>query len=153
MVRSSAKSIEWSKRLDRFQISGMTLSQFCKQENVSPHSFYYWKKQLAVAKGRQQRSNLDHAVKPDNDSRDIRVRCTVHVGAIRIECHIESPQALNAILAWRSMLQRESTSTCVMSTCEGLTMVSWPSFKPSSHATFDLETTSCSLTSDAIESR
>ena len=29
--------------------------------------------------------------------------------------------------------QRESISTCVMSTCEGLTMVSWPSFKPSSH--------------------
>lgn len=100
MVRSSAKSIEWSKRLDRFQISGMTLSQFCKKENVSPHSFYYWKKQLAATKGRQQRSNLGHAVKPDNDSRDIRVRCTVHVGAIRIECHIESPQALNAILAW-----------------------------------------------------
>jgi len=100
MVRGSAKSIEWSKRLDRFQISGMTLSQFCKQENVSPHSFYYWKKQLAATKGRQQRSNLGHAVKPDIDSRDMRVRCTVHAGAIRIECHIESPQALNAILSW-----------------------------------------------------
>ena len=63
MVRSSAKSIEWSKRLDRFQISGMTLTQFCKHENNSPHSFYYWKKQLADAKGRQRRSNLGPAVK------------------------------------------------------------------------------------------
>ena len=52
------QSIEWSKRLDRFQISGMTLSQFCKQENVSPHSFYYWKKQLAAA----QRAQVDDTI-------------------------------------------------------------------------------------------
>jgi len=108
MVRSSAKSIEWSKRLDRFQISGMTLTQFCKHENVLPHSFYYWKKQLAEAKRRQLRSNFGPVVKADNDSRDMRVRCTVHAGAIRIECHIESPQALNAILSWAASQQGNS---------------------------------------------
>jgi hypothetical protein len=108
MVRSSVKSSEWSKRLGRFQISGLTLSQFCKHENVSPHSFYYWKKQLADAKGPQQRSNLGLVVKADNDSRDMRVRCTVHVGTIRIECHIESPQALNAILSWAASQQGNS---------------------------------------------
>jgi transposase-like protein len=114
MVRSSAKSIEWSKRLDRFQISGMTLSRFCKHENVSPHSFYYWKKQLDAAKGRQRRSKLGHVVKADIESPDIRVRCTLHAGAIRIECHIESPQALNAILSWAASQQGNSQQNSLL---------------------------------------
>jgi hypothetical protein len=104
MVSSSAKSIEWSKRLERFKRSGLPLTQFCKQENVGVQSFYYWKKHLAP-KERQSSKARVSAIEPDARSNDLRVRCTVHAGTIRIECDIESPQALNAILSWAASQQ------------------------------------------------
>jgi hypothetical protein len=107
MVSSSAKSIEWSKRLERFKRSGLSLTQFCKQENVGVQSFYYWKKHLATEE-RQRSIDRVPATKPDDAAHDMRVRCTVHAGAVRIECHIESPQALNAILSWAASQQGNS---------------------------------------------
>jgi hypothetical protein len=107
MVRSSAKSIEWSKRLDRFSRSGLSHAQFCKQENIGVQSFYYWKKRLAP-NARQRSVDRIPIVKPNQHEHDLRVRCTVHAGAIRIECHIESPQAFNAILAWAASQQNSS---------------------------------------------
>ena len=38
---------EWTKRLERFALSGQTVVQFCQDERVSQPSFYQWKKKLA----------------------------------------------------------------------------------------------------------
>ena len=40
------KRAEWQKRLDDFYASGLTVAQFCRQVDVTPHTFYYWKKRL-----------------------------------------------------------------------------------------------------------
>jgi hypothetical protein len=107
MVPSSAKSIEWSNRLDRFTHSGLSLAQFCKQENIGVQSFYYWKKRLAP-KDRQRSLYRLPGDKPELHEHDWRVRCTVHAGAIRIECHIESLQAFSTMLDWVASLQDDS---------------------------------------------
>jgi len=63
MTRGSrpAKIEQWSERFERFERSGLTVVQFCRQEGVSQPSFYQWRKKLtrparrgqqAVTKGR-----------------------------------------------------------------------------------------------------
>lgn len=42
-----AKVQQWTDRLERYQKSGQTVSDFCQKEGISAPSFYQWKKQLA----------------------------------------------------------------------------------------------------------
>jgi transposase-like protein len=44
---SDHKAQEWRRRLIRFEKSRHTISEFCRQEGFSPHSFYLWRKRLA----------------------------------------------------------------------------------------------------------
>jgi transposase-like protein len=37
----------WSERLERFATAQLSVVAFCRAEGVSPHTFYYWKRQLA----------------------------------------------------------------------------------------------------------
>jgi hypothetical protein len=104
MVRCSTKSVEWSKRIERFTRSGLSLGRFCMQENVGVQSFYYWKKRLQPTHSQRSRDRVSNA-KTDEHTHGMSVRCTVQVGAIRIECHIESAQAFGAILDWAASQQ------------------------------------------------
>lgn len=38
----------WQERLQRFQRSHMTVTDFCAQEGFSHFSFYYWRKRLSA---------------------------------------------------------------------------------------------------------
>jgi hypothetical protein len=49
----------WQERFARFDPSGLTVAQFCRQEGVSPPSFYQWKKKLAASE-----STPNHAFIP-----------------------------------------------------------------------------------------
>ena len=40
------KRAEWQKRLARFEASGLTVAQFCRNEQIGTHAFYYWDKRL-----------------------------------------------------------------------------------------------------------
>lgn len=44
---SAQKRDEWQRRLARFQQSRQSIAAFCRQEGVSPPSFYLWRKRLA----------------------------------------------------------------------------------------------------------
>jgi hypothetical protein len=46
---NSTKVQQWSDRLERFENSGQTVTQFCVAEGVSQPSFYQWKKKIGVA--------------------------------------------------------------------------------------------------------
>ena len=54
------KVAEWSDRLERFESSGQSVTQFCVAEGVSQPSFYQWRKRLGgndrVRGGRPKRS-------------------------------------------------------------------------------------------------
>ena len=39
----------WEARFARYRTSGLSVARFCKQERVSPNTFYYWAKQLRRA--------------------------------------------------------------------------------------------------------
>ena len=36
----------WTQRLQRYRLSGQTVVEFCRDEEVSQAAFYYWKKRL-----------------------------------------------------------------------------------------------------------
>ena len=101
MVRSSSKFLEWSKRLERFRQSGVSLSQFCKDEKVGVHSFYYWKKRL-LAEVSDRSIALASVAKPSDVTPASQVRFTIHAGSIKIVCEAESLQGLDTVLSWVS---------------------------------------------------
>lgn len=45
----AAKRQEWSRRLQRFADSDLTVVEFCEQEEVSTPAFYQWRRKLGVA--------------------------------------------------------------------------------------------------------
>ena len=57
MVRQSNPNTEqrWKKLLAKLQQSGLTVAEFCRQENVSPASIYQWKKRLGMGSLRANR--------------------------------------------------------------------------------------------------
>lgn len=65
------KHAEWRERLDRFDASGRTVAQFCREEGVTSHRFYYWVKRVRGSKGsRQARDRKQAALRADATSRD-----------------------------------------------------------------------------------
>jgi hypothetical protein len=39
---------QWTSRLERFRLSGLTVARFCRSEGVSQPSFYQWKRKLVA---------------------------------------------------------------------------------------------------------
>lgn len=68
------KREEWRRRLGKFDGSGLTVAEFCRREQVSEASFYYWAKRIRQAgKGKatqraQRKAAL--AMTPDEVSND-----------------------------------------------------------------------------------
>jgi hypothetical protein len=105
MASRSVKIREWSTRLDRYRRSGVTLAQFCRDEQVSVPSFYYWRDRLAS----MHIDKSDTAATQEAISRTKAgsscVRFTIHTGTIKIECQADSMHAIDAVLAWASRNQ------------------------------------------------
>jgi len=64
-----AKVQQWTERLERFQRSGLTVTEFCSREGVSTPSFYFWKKRLhdspkSRRQGRPAIGRSPHTTKP-----------------------------------------------------------------------------------------
>ena len=61
------KVAQWSDRLERFETSGQTVTNFCVTEGVSQPSFYQWRKKLSIGNrvggGTPQRSRKLNRVK------------------------------------------------------------------------------------------
>jgi hypothetical protein len=43
---SSETAQVWADRLDRFDQAEITVAQFCRNEDVSPASYYYWRRKF-----------------------------------------------------------------------------------------------------------
>lgn len=104
MASRSVKIREWSNRLDRYRRSGVTLAKFCRDEQVSVPSFYYWRDRLASM--HLQSDTIETPATTSNSIADSpSVRFTIHAGTIKIECQADSLQAIDAVLAWASRNQ------------------------------------------------
>ena len=109
MASRSIKIREWSTRLERYRRSGTTLAKFCREEQVSVPSFYYWRDRLAsiqiesdsAATQRVTSNSTPGSSAPGSSS----VRFTILAGNLSIECHADSMLAIDALLAWASRNQ------------------------------------------------
>ena len=104
MANRSIKIREWSSRLERYRRSGSTLAQFCRDEQVSVPSFYYWRNRITA----MHLESDDAAISDSTSSSESTSSClrfTIHAGNVRIECQADSMQAIDSVLAWASRNQ------------------------------------------------
>jgi hypothetical protein len=104
MSRDDSKARLWAARLDRFRRSGLSLAQFCRQEDFPIAAFYYWRKKI--------NSNCATLPEPNVSERQLNLqskllRFTIEARGVKIECQSESLQTLDAVLAW-AMRQQDS---------------------------------------------
>lgn len=43
---SSEKARQWNQNLANQKASGLTIQRWCRENNISPQQFYYWKRKL-----------------------------------------------------------------------------------------------------------
>lgn len=48
MTKMQFKEKQWRERFNKFQSSGLTVIDFCKQQNVSVSSYYSWRTRLGL---------------------------------------------------------------------------------------------------------
>ena len=53
----AAKPGEWGAKIKKWQISGLTIDKYCKQNKINPSNFYMWKKRLALPEGPKPQEN------------------------------------------------------------------------------------------------
>lgn len=102
MPRDNSKAQLWATRLDRFRRSGLSISQFCRNEDITIQSFNYWRKRT---QSDSSRSALpipsSHFLEPNNGL----VRFTIEARGVKIECQSDSLQAIDSVLAWATRHQ------------------------------------------------
>ena len=104
MANRSIKIREWSSRLERYRRSGSTLAQFCRDEQVSVASFYYWRNRLASMHLESAEAAIPDSTS-SSESTSYCLRFTIHAGNVRIECQADSMHAIESVLAWASRNQ------------------------------------------------
>jgi hypothetical protein len=72
----------WVARFARYRSSGSSVARFCKQERVSPNTFYYWAKRLKTALAPAP-SWADRAVPPRQASRTSTTDSSVREAMVR----------------------------------------------------------------------
>ncbi len=102
MARSfdGAKRDDWRRRLAKFDSSGLTVVEFCRCEQVSQASFYYWSKRIRDRDDARTRElNSPNAClatsprQPENDSVEVLVG-----DSIRVRMPAGEPAAVAALI-------------------------------------------------------
>jgi hypothetical protein len=104
MANRFTKIRELSSRLDRYRRSGSTLAQFCRDEQVSVPSFYYWRNRLTSMHLESDEVAIQDSISSSASSSSC-FRFTIHVGNVRTECQSGSMHAIESVLAWASRNQ------------------------------------------------
>ncbi len=102
MPRDNSKAQLWAARLDRFRRSGLSISQFCRNEEITIQSFNYWRKRT---KSDSSRSVLPIPSAHFTESNNGLVRFTIEARGVKIECQSDSLQAIDSVLVWATRQQ------------------------------------------------
>ncbi len=102
MPRDNSKAQLWAARLDRFRRSGLSISQFCRNEEITIQSFNYWRK--------RERSQTRPICSPNPFGAFHRinnglVRFTIEARGVKIEAQSDSLQAIDSVLVWATRQQ------------------------------------------------
>lgn len=97
MTNDTAKAQLWASRLDRFRRSGLSISQFCRNEKINLQVFNYWRKKLeTIVLSPTTSVTLNRTLAADASG----VRFLVEARGIKIEFQSRSLEAINNVLAW-----------------------------------------------------
>jgi hypothetical protein len=102
MPRDHSKAQQWANRFERFRHSGLTISQFCRNEQIAIASFNYWRKRLSPDTPRSAPPiKQSHTSLPLNGL----IHFTIEARGVKIECRCGSFQAIDSVLAWATRQQ------------------------------------------------
>jgi len=92
------KAQEWRQRLVRFEKSRHSIQEFCRQDGVSPQSFYLWRRRLAQSPVSKKR-----AAQPREAFRPVRLLPTASVsvqlpGGTQLVVPLPDPQSLRVVI-------------------------------------------------------
>ena len=92
------KAQEWRQRLVRSKKSGHSIQEFCRQEGVSPQSFYLWRRRLAQAPVGEK-----PPARPEEGFRPVRLLPAANVsvqlpGGTQLAVPLSDPQALRLVI-------------------------------------------------------
>lgn len=104
---------EWTERIERFQRSQVTLTQFCRDEAVSMPSFYQWRKRIITNSGGKSAPNrllankaaIERPLVSNADARPVRI--TIESAGIVIHFDCDPLQVIDTVL---SLAKRERQS-------------------------------------------
>ena len=60
--RSEELEATWGERVSRQQVSGLSIREFCRREELKESAFYFWKRELKRRAGEHQSSHEVAAV-------------------------------------------------------------------------------------------
>ena len=113
MPRDTSKAQLWASRLDRFRRSGLSISQFCRNEKINLQVFGYWRKKLDTSITAPTPS-VPSTPLPDVDAGV--VRFLIEARGIKIEVQANSLEAINTVLAWATQHQESGFKQLIV--CE-----------------------------------
>jgi transposase-like protein len=102
---SDRKAGEWQQRFMRFQKCPKTVEQFCRQEGVSPASFYLWRNRLGRGRGHAPKA-LESAASASQSPAGFRpvrlltpASLSVHLpGGTRLVVPMSEPEGLRSVI-------------------------------------------------------
>jgi hypothetical protein len=102
MPRYNSKAQLWANHLDRFRPSVMTISEFCRNEQLAIPSFNYWRKRMAETSSVPVPPST--SPKSSNLNEDL-VHFTIKARGVRIVFRSSSVLAIDPVLTWASNQQ------------------------------------------------
>ena len=102
MPRNNSKAQLWANHLDRFRQSGLTISQFCRNEQLAVPSFNYWRKRMAETSFVPVPPST--SPKSSNLNEDL-VHFTIEARGVRIVFRSSSVLAIDSVLTWAANQQ------------------------------------------------
>lgn len=108
MASNPIKLQAWKQRFKRFQNSSCSIERFCKNENVSVVSFYYWKKRLeentsidaALNEGQQVLNKSVTQMRKDDRTVTCPLEFRIEAAGVTIDCRASTIDALPELLRW-----------------------------------------------------
>lgn len=95
-TRLDAGKLEsWRRRMAKFQTSGATVAAFCRQQDITPAQFYYWRRQLRQVEWTATELPVNVVDEPKKGSSSVEV----FIGEqIRVSLPASDPELLSCVL-------------------------------------------------------
>lgn len=109
------KAAVWRRRVRRFERAGMTVEDFCREEGVSPSSFYRWRKKSACCAETTAAGERVPAFQAVRVTTGDAAMAVLLPGGARVEVPTASLDAVRAVMG--ELLRRDAVRDGEESTC------------------------------------